>query len=115
MSTRIREEFSLRSASREPRRKKLGLSTVQASSRREAALRRRIRLQLDTSLRLEPLQVGHAVVDEGHRVRDDPVAGLLGDQSVHLLGDRGGRPGGPGYRFSARSGASPRGRSCRST
>ena len=47
----------------------------------------RLRLLLDSSLGLEPFQVRHGVIDECHGVREYPVAGLLGYQPVHLLGD----------------------------
>ena len=36
--------------------------------------------------RLETLQVGLAVIYESHRACEDPMARLLGDQTVHLLG-----------------------------
>ncbi len=40
-----------------------------------------------TALAVEPGEVVIVVVDERHGAGDQPVAGLLGDQPVHGLGD----------------------------
>src|SRR5215472_2080001 len=43
--------------------------------------------RIETLLRVESPEGHFTVVDVGHRLRDRPVTGLLGDRKVHLLCD----------------------------